>query len=104
MTQPSVRTRIDQPLNVQGHFLAKISFDPVITLDDFPQFNDLVFAQILDPDCPIDARFLENLRRGSSSDSIDIGQSYVYPLAPRQIDSSNTSHNSSSTTFGMLSG
>jgi hypothetical protein len=92
MTQSTVRPRIDQALDVQRNFLPKIALNTVFALDDFSEFDDLVFTEIFHADRPIDSRRFENMLRGRSSDPINIGQPDINPFPSRQINARDTCH------------
>jgi len=94
VTQAAICTGINKPLDVQRHFLAKVSLDSMIAVDNFPHFDNLIFAKILDADSAIDTGFFQDLPGSSPSDAVDVRQPDVSTLIPRQIDASNTCHNS----------
>jgi hypothetical protein len=92
MAETSECAGIDKPLNIEGNFLAKVTLNAMISLDDFAELDDFIFAQVFHSDGPIDAGLFQNFQRGGPSDSINVGQPDVRPLVSRQIDASNTCH------------
>jgi hypothetical protein len=61
-------------------------------IDNLTDFDDLIFAEIFDPDCAVDAGLVQDIPRSGPPNPKYICQADIRPLVPRQIDSGNTRH------------
>jgi hypothetical protein len=73
MAQTSIRSDIDEPFNVHRYFFAEITFDFVIPIDRFAQLDDLIFTEILHAYRPIDTGLAQDMRRGHTSNTKNVG-------------------------------
>src|SRR5213594_4031178 len=80
MSQPAICARVHQTLDAHCDFLAKVSFYLVITFDDFSQFDDFLFAQVLDTGRTANPSLLENLRSGRTTNPENIRQPHIHPF------------------------
>src|SRR5436309_2876799 len=80
MSQPAIRARVHQTLDAHRDLLAKVPFYLVITFDDFSQFDDFLFAQILDPGRTAHPGLLQDLQSGRTTNPENIGQSHIHPF------------------------
>jgi len=64
-------------------FATEIAFHRKIFIDHIANANDLVFCQLIDPTCRIDADFGANVARIGRSDSENIAKSNHNPLICR---------------------
>jgi hypothetical protein len=102
MPQAPERAGIHQTLYTHRDFFAQIAFDLIVMLDNFAEFHNLVFTEVLDPNCSVHAGFLENLQRRGPPNAVDIGQPDIGSLVSRQINSSYTRHINSSFLAGPV--
>ena len=83
---------VHQPFDIHRDFFAKIAFNLVIMFNDFPELDNLIFAEILDTNRAFHPGLLQNPKRRGSTDPIDISKTDIGPLVSRQINSSYTRH------------
>jgi hypothetical protein len=91
MPQAAVASDLHESLYIHGNRLAQIPFNHPIPLYDIAHPHNLVFGEIFYLGVDIYESFLADLGRPALSNSIDIGQTDLNPLAQRQIDSRNSS-------------
>jgi hypothetical protein len=92
VTSPTVATQVDQALNVEAGFAAKIAFHALGAVDDLTDLGELSFGQGIRLLAEVNLRFGENALGGRTTNSVNVGQSYFHPLIAGEIDSRDTSH------------
>jgi hypothetical protein len=80
MTKAAIAPKIHQPLYIHGDFLAEIPFHFMVFVDNFPDFRNLDFGEIVGTRVAINAAFGQNLLRGRSAYPVNVGQRYLYSL------------------------
>src|SRR5580765_4089355 len=90
--QPAEAADLHQPLDVHGDVLAQVTFHAALLLDHLADVPDVVFGQILDADVGADPGRLQNRVRAEPSDAIDIGETNLDALGPREINACNSRH------------
>jgi hypothetical protein len=73
MAQTSIRSDIDEPLDIHRYFFAEITFHFMVPIDRFAQFDDLIFAEILHAYRPVDTGFVQNTPRGDTPNTENVG-------------------------------
>src|SRR4051812_34950841 len=81
-----------QPLDVHGNLLAEIALNAALLLDHLADVPDVVFGQILDADVGADPGRLQDRVRAEPSDAIDVGETNLDALGPREINACNSRH------------
>ena len=92
MSKTPIAPDVHQALDIQLYFLAKISFDPPLILDDLADRGALFLREFTHLHSTFDVCLLQNSGRPSMADSVNIGQADVNSLAVRNVDSSNACH------------
>src|SRR5262249_34688982 len=92
VTLTTVRTEVDETLDREGNFTAKIAFDASVLLEDFAQLLHVGFGKIVGLLVRIDSRRLAELLRGRLADSVNVGQRDFDALRPRKVNTSETCH------------
>src|SRR5207248_3988010 len=75
-----------QPLDVHRDFLAQVTLDPALLLDDAADLADVVLGQILDADVGTDACVFQDAVRADAADAENVGEADLDALGPREID------------------
>ena len=92
MAQSAVAADFGQSLDVQRDSTAQVAFYLQMLVDVLTQFGNVVFRQVFYSDIGADPGFLQNIRSRFPSDAKDVGQSDLYALFSRQVDTSYTSN------------
>lgn len=90
MTKSPITSDIHQPLDMGRDLSPEIPLHFMAFIDNIPDMDQFLIRQIFHPFVYVDAGLLQDLHGGRSSDSIDIGQSHLDPLVPRQIHPRNS--------------
>ena len=69
-----------------------IAFLAALLLDHLADVPDVVFGQILDADVGADPGRLQNRVRAEAPDAIDVGETNLDALGPREINACNSRH------------
>ena len=92
MTNATVAANFNQTLDVQTDFTAQVTLNGVAVLDALTQLCCFFLGQILDASIRIDTGLLQNVVRQLPSNAVDIGQSNLYALFTRKVNTGNTCH------------
>jgi hypothetical protein len=95
-----VTAEIHQPLDVHGHFTAKVAFDLIFLVYGFSDPGQFVIRKVRDPAFGRNSDQIANFPRRGLADAINIGQRYDDPLSGRNINASNTRQGSFSLKLG----
>ena len=60
MPEATKGSGIHKSLDIHRHFFSQIAFDPIVALDDFAHFDDLILADVFDTNGAINPRLLQN--------------------------------------------
>src|SRR5690349_17248428 len=90
MTESTIGSDFNQPLDVHRDIFAEIAFHPAFVLDDLTDAVDFVFREILHLLVRIDTRRLENLVGARIADSVNVRESDHRMLVTRKINTCNT--------------
>src|SRR5206468_3734899 len=90
--QPSEAADFHQALDVHGNLLAEIAFHAALVLDHPADLPDVVFGQILDADVGADPGALQDVVRAHTPYAVDVSETDLDALGPREIHASNTCH------------
>lgn len=74
MAQTTVAAKVHKALDIHGNFLAKISLDLEILVDALSDPGDFSFGKLVSPRVYINRGFGQDLLRGGSADTVNIGQ------------------------------
>ena len=85
MPRTAIRADFNQPLDIQGYFAAKVTFNLVTSIDDFAQPVDLLFGQVADTSVRVDVRLSEDLLARWQPNPIDIGEGDLNALLARNV-------------------
>ena len=80
MPKPAVTTQFHESLNVHGHFRSKLSFNLVVAVNHLSDVADLVLTQVIRLGVRVNTRFSQYLLGGTPTQSVNIGQRYLYSL------------------------
>ena len=69
MPESTVRTDLHQTLDVDRHFLPKVTFDPIVFLDQLSNLRGFFVVQVAYYSTLVDARVLEDLARQRTPDA-----------------------------------
>jgi hypothetical protein len=83
MPETAVTTQVHKPFDVHGNFCSKLPFYFEFTIDYLTNVVYLSFGKIVCIGIRIDFKFAEDPIGNGSSDTIDIGQSDLYPFTSR---------------------
>jgi len=88
----TVRTDLDETLDVHLHFLAQITLNAAFPVDHLTHAADFLFGQVLHARARVDLRGRQNLIRTRYADTVDIGQRNFDALIKAQVHTRNTGH------------
>ena len=83
MPEAAVTAQIHKPLDIHGNFCSKFPFYLEFTIDYLTDAVYLSFGKIVCIGIRIDFKLAQDPIGNSSSDTIDIGQSDLYPFTSR---------------------
>jgi hypothetical protein len=92
MTNTSIAANLHQPADVLTDFLAQITFDPALVLNDLADPPRLVLGEILDPGRLLYLGLLQDLSRPRSTDTVNVRQSDPDVFILGKVHSRNSSH------------
>jgi hypothetical protein len=92
VAKTTVGSDIDQPLDVHGDFLTKITFHLAAVLNHVADCCDLTFREIAGFDVSTDIGLITNLASSWATNAEDIGESDINALVAWKIHTFNTCH------------
>src|ERR1700682_718570 len=96
MTDSAIRLDFDQPADIHLDLFAEIAFHTTFLFNFLAQTIGLVFREIANLFCIIDARFFGELPRARLPDAVDRGQTNPQAFLRRKIDTCYACHKFSS--------
>jgi hypothetical protein len=81
--EPAITAQIHEPLDIHGHFRAKFPFYLVFVIDYLANAVDFSLGKFVCAGIRVDVEFAEDPIGSSSSDTINVGQTDLYPFTPR---------------------
>ena len=81
MAKTTIRAGIDQTLDVHREGFPQIAFNLIVLIDNFSDLDDLIFAQILDPDGAVDSGLAQDVTGCCPADPEHIGQADIRPAS-----------------------
>ena len=79
----SNQVKLHQSIDIHRSFTTQVTFNQVITLDDFTKTRNLTFSQLVRSSIRIDVGLAYDLLRQCWPNSKNIGQGDLYPLLAR---------------------
>ena len=95
MSEASIASNVHQTFYIELYFLAKISFDPGLILNDLANRIPLLLREFTNLDFSVNIGLLKNPEGPSSADPIDVGQANVDLFMIWNVDSRDACHNDS---------
>jgi hypothetical protein len=95
----AVAANFRQALDVQSNFTAEVALDGVVLIDDITQRSLLILGEILHTGVRVHIGQLQNVVRAFSANTENISQSDLDSLFAGQVNTSNTCHILSSTSY-----
>jgi hypothetical protein len=92
VTQATVGAQVNQALDVHGDFLAQLTFDGVLTLDDVTETGNLDLGEILNPNLGFNLCASEDKTGSVPSNPENVGQRNINALVAWKVHALNTSH------------
>ena len=92
MANATVAADLGQPLDIQRHVAAQVTLHGVIPGDLFAQSRFLLLGQVLHPRVGVNARGGEDLVGAGAPNAENVGETDLYPLVLRQVNTGNTCH------------
>jgi hypothetical protein len=92
MADTPVTTNLLQALDVHRDLTPQITFNPIVSTNDFAQTADFRLRQIFDPRVGVNARLAQDIPASRPTNAIDVSQSDFNSLVSGQVNSSNSSH------------
>jgi len=86
------RPDLDQALDVERHFTAKVTLHLERAIDHLAKPVDLVFGEVPDTGVRVDIGLLEDLLAGTQPDPKDVCKGNLNALLARNIDARNSCH------------
>jgi len=83
MPQSAIRTYFHKSLDIQGNGFSQIPFDHAIPLNNVPDAHCFVFSQVFHLGIDLDVRFLANLARSASANTVNISQTNLDSFVQR---------------------
>src|SRR5690606_6611503 len=97
MAQAAIAANLGQSLDVHRDFPPQVAFDRVIVVDDLPQAGYIHLRQVLDARFGIDTGLAEDFLAAAGTDAMNISQASTNLFITRNINTGDTSHNTSPT-------
>ena len=92
MAEALIATDLHLALDVLSYLATQVTFDFDVLLDICPDSVDFFVSQVPNPRIGIDVGVLAHLLCDRRADAVDICEGDLYPLLPRDIDSSYARH------------
>ncbi len=90
MAQTAITAKVHESLDIHGDLATQIAFDFDFAVNQFADFCDLGFRQIIRSGIRINLRFRKNILSDRTTDAVNVGQGDLNPFVSRQIYTSNT--------------
>ncbi len=91
MAEAAVAADLGEALDRLGALAAQVTLDRQLAVDDVAQAGDLVIGEIPDVGVLVDVEIREQALRSRASDPVDLGETDLYPLVERDVDSGDAS-------------
>src|SRR3954470_1803604 len=92
VAQPLVAADLHLAADVGGHLAAQVALDAEVLVDVVAQSQQVLVAEVLDPQVRADARGLEGLLGVGLADAVDVGERDLHPLLAGQVDAGQSCH------------
>jgi hypothetical protein len=92
MTQPAIATEIHQPLDIHRDLSSEISFNRIVSIDEFADTQYLVVGQFVHPPLKRDSHPTAYLKGFSAPNTMDVSESDRDQLLVWDINASDPRH------------
>src|SRR4051794_21653313 len=92
VTQPLVAADLHLAADVGGHLAAQVTLDAEVLVDVVAQLQQVLVAEVLDPQVRADARRGQGLLGVSLADPVDVGERDLHPLLAGKVDAGQSCH------------
>ena len=90
MTDSSVATDVHEALDVKLDFRAEVTFNLVTGTDDLTDLGSLVVSPVLHFDIFVNAGFVQDFCRATTTYTVDVGQGDLTTLVLREVYTNNS--------------
>src|SRR3954452_17096053 len=92
VAQPLVAPNLHLAADVGGHLAAQVTLDAEVLVDVVAQPQQVLVAEVLDPQVGAHAGRLEGLLGVGLADPVDVGERDLHPLLAGQVDAGQSCH------------
>ena len=92
MAKPPITSNVHQPLDIHGHFTAKVSLNLMLAINDFSNADHLGLFELIDTGTEIDISLCQDLLGGRSSNTVNVCQGDFNPFVIWQVNTSDSCH------------
>src|SRR4051812_21836553 len=92
VAQPLVAADLHLAADVGGHLAAQVTLDAEVLVDVVAQPQQVLVAEVLDPQVGAHAGRLDGLLGVGLADPVDVGERDLHPLLAGQVDAGQSSH------------
>src|SRR4051795_13221054 len=92
VAQPLVAPDLHLAADVGGHLAAQVTLDAEVLVDVVAQPQQVLVAEVLDPQVRADARCGQGLLGVGLADAVDVGERDLHPLLAGQVDAGQSCH------------
>ncbi len=92
MSDASIAANVHQSLDAQLNFRTEFTFDFEAVSNNSTDLRELVVVPILNLGIEFDTRFFQNVSSPAPADAVDVGESNLTPLVPREVNACYSRH------------